>query len=152
MNSALQIIMSNDIITSYIQADYCVDKLETPIKIGQINSEVESLLNETETDSWCFITAWNPLSEELPWQENLERNNWLKKDLADYIILEGEGRDPKGEWQPERSFLVLGISKQDAKAFAVKHRQRAIVFGRKGKPAELLETLGFPLAECQEDV
>lgn len=90
---------------------------------------------------WCFITAWNPLSKEISLQENLERNNQLRKDLAKYKILEGEGKDPKGEWQPEKSFFVLGIKQNDAESLARKYSQRAIVFGRKGKPAELLEIL-----------
>lgn len=131
--------MSNDIITSYNKADYCVDKFETPIKIGQINSEVEGLLNKSHTDSWCFITAWNPMSEEFSLQENLEKNESLRSDLSEYKILEGEGRDPNGEWQAERSFLVLGISKKDAESIAKKYHQRAIVFGRKREEAKLLE-------------
>lgn len=81
------------------------------------------------------------MSEELSPQENSKRNKQLKKDLAQYKIFEGEGRDPKGEWQPERSFLVMGITKTDAEILAKTYRQRAIVFGEKGKPAELLETI-----------
>lgn len=90
--------MSNDIQAFYNQTDYFVDEFKKPIKIGQINAEVEELLNQYSVDSWCFITAWNPMSEELSLQENSKRNKQLKEDLAQYKILEGEGGDPKGEW------------------------------------------------------
>lgn len=133
--------MSDDILIAYNQTEYFVDEFDKPIQIGQTNAEVEELLNQYNVDSWCFITAWNPMSVELTLQENLERNNQLKEDLSQYKIFAGEGSDPKGEWQPERSFLVLGISKNNAEGLAEKYRQRAIVFGEKGKPAELLETI-----------
>ncbi len=135
--------MEDEIITSYKQADYRVDNFETAIKIGRINRELEQLLEQHEVRLWCFITAWNPLSEVFNFQENADRNDQLRKDLANYKIFEGEGSDPNGEWQSEKSFLVLGILPCEAKSFARKYRQRAIVCGEKGKPAELLETM-FP--------
>lgn len=133
--------MTKDLLDSYKQAEYHVDTFDNPIKIGLTNDAVENLLAETEIDSWCFITAWNPLSKELPLRENLERNDQLKKDLSNYTVFDGEGRDSNNEWQPEKSFLVLGISKNKAILLAQKYCQRAIVYGEKGKPAELIETM-----------
>lgn len=133
--------MSDTLIESYNQAEYYIDEFDNPIKIGQINKDVENLLDQHKVVWWCFITAWNPLSVELSLQENQKRNDQLKLDLSSYIILKGEGRDPNGNWQPERSFLVLGISRKDAVNLAVKYNQAAIIFGEKGMPAELLDTL-----------
>jgi hypothetical protein len=145
-----QRLMSNDLLNSYNQAEYYIDGFKDPIKIGQINQDVEDLLRQNKATSWCFITAWNPLSEEIPMPENLERNKRLRKDLAKYTILAGEGRDPQGEWTPERSLLVIGISEKDAKALARKYRQRAIVFGEKGKSAELIETISTNLSPSKK--
>ena len=130
-----------DVITSYNQAEYFIDNLNKPIKVGGIHAEVEKLLKQFNVSSWCFITAWNPLSVELSADENLTRNENLKKNLAKYQIFEGEGRDSNGKWQPERSFLVIGISRKKAKELAVKFGQRAIIYGESGKSAELFETL-----------
>jgi hypothetical protein len=130
--------MDKDLIDSYRRAEYRVDGLAEPIKIGRINPAVERLLEQERAVSWCFITAWNPFSVELSGEENRKRNKKLESDLSNYVILEGEGSDPDGDWTPERSFLVLGIPREDALSLAGKYRQAAIVFGESGKPAELL--------------
>jgi predicted Rossmann fold nucleotide-binding protein DprA/Smf involved in DNA uptake len=137
-----------NIIASYNQAEYFVEGIAEPIRIGQINQGVDKLLDQFRVSSWCFVTAWNPLSVEFGKKQNLARNQALKGDLSNYQILEGEGRDINGEWQPERSFLVLGISLRTAKEIARKYGQRAIVFGQSGEPAALIETL-FTLGNCE---
>ncbi len=137
-----------DVIPSYNQAEYFIDDFDEPIKIGNIHSAIDRLVKESGVSTWCFITAWNPLSVEFSEAENAVRNEKLKAELEKYQILEGEGRDSNGEWRPERSFLVLGISKKDAKTLAAKFGQRAIIHGESGKPAELIETL-FTQGNCE---
>lgn len=138
----------SEIIESYNQAEYFVDEIGQPIRVGEINAEVENLLQKFNVSSWSFITAWNPLSVEFSAEENLQRNQKLKEDLTDYRIFEGEGRDSQGLWTPERSFLILGISRSQAKNLGVKYGQRAILFGEKNKPCELVETL-FTNGNCE---
>lgn len=137
-----------DFIDSYNQAEYNIEGIDEPIRIGRINQEVEDLLNRTRSKSWCFITACNPLSVDLSPDENIERNARLRTELAEYQIIEGEGRDPNGTWQSEKSFFVAGIKLTAAKKLATRFSQRAIVFGEKGKPAELIETL-FTEGNCE---
>ena len=137
-----------DFIDSYNQAEYHIDGIEEPLKVGSLNHEVENLLNRTASKSWCFITAWNPLSVDLSPDENTERNARLRTELAEYHVIEGEGRDPNGAWQPEKSFFVAGIKQTTAKRLATHFGQRAIVFGEKGKPPELIETL-FTEGNCE---
>ena len=130
--------MNDDLINSYTNAEYWVDEFNEPIKIGQINCEIEDLLKQNNSESWCFITAWNPMSKELPLSENRKRNNALKSDLSKYKIFEGEGRDPNGEWNAEQSFLVLDISIDNAKFLAKKYRQKAFIFAKVNKPPDLV--------------
>lgn len=137
-----------EIIESYNQAEYFIDNFNEPVRVGEIHAGVEESLKQFNVSSWCFITAWNPLSVEFPADENTVRNENLKRDLEKYQILEGEGRDSTGKWQPERSFLALGISRKDAKTLAAKFGQRAIIYGETGKPAELIETL-FTQGNCE---
>ncbi len=137
-----------NIITSYNQAEYFIDNIDEPIKIGKTHAKIEELLKQFGVSSWSFLTAWNPLSVEFSAEENIARNENLRNDLAKYQIFEGEGRDSNGEWQPERSFLVFGISRKKAKSLAVKYNQRAIIYGESGKPAELMETL-FTQGNCK---
>lgn len=57
---------------------------------------------------------------------------------AGYRCFEGEGRDPQGRWKPERSALVIGISRADAEAVGRAFGQNAIVFLTRGLPPELV--------------
>jgi hypothetical protein len=136
------------IIASYIHAEYYINGLDEPLRVGHLNSQVEDLLDRNKAKTWCFITAWNPLSVNLSPEQNKERNSKLHAELAEYFVIEGEGRDPNGAWRPEESFLVIGIKQAAAKRLATRYGQRAIVFGEKGKPAELIGTL-FTEGNCE---
>lgn len=140
--------MSEEIIQSYNQAEYFVEGFAEPIKVGKIHAGINDLVKQNKVSSWCFITAWNPLSVEFSIEENNDRNEKLSADISNYQIIQGEGRDPSGNWTPEQSFLILGISKKEAVDLAVKFGQRAIVFGETDKAAELIETL-FTEGNCE---
>lgn len=137
-----------EIIQSYNQAEYYVEGFTEALKIGEIHAGVNELLKRFGASSWCFITAWNPLSVELYLEENIKRNEELFAELQGFEIIEGEGRDPNGKWNPEQSYLALGISRKKAVDLAVKFGQRAIVFGEQNQPTELIETL-FTMGNCE---
>ena len=62
--------------------------------------------------------------------ENLQRNEGLRDDLIklDCTFYGGVGQDPSGNWPPENSFLILGISKTDAENLGRKYEQNAILW------------------------
>lgn len=122
----------------YLLAHYCVDIFDEPIKIGEFSDELESYLEKQNANCWAFITAYNPMSEVLNPEENEMRNNRLQEKIKGYHYLEGEGRDPSGEWIPERSFLILDISREKAMQLAGEFEQKAIVYGEKTGVAELI--------------
>lgn len=130
-----------DLIRLYIQAEYYVENFVEPLKIGEIHAGINELLKRSKISSWCFITAWNPLSVELSLEENTTRNEKLFAEIRDYQVIKGEGRDPNGEWTPEQSFLVVGIFRKKAVDLAVRFGQRAVLYGEINKAAELIETL-----------
>lgn len=136
------------IIASYNRTEYFINELDEPVRVGHLHSQAEYLLDRNNVKTWCFITAENPLSVNLSPDENIRRNTRLRTELAEYYVIEGEGRDPNGAWQPEKSFFVAGIKQTTAKKLATRFGQRAIVFGEKGKPAELIETL-FTEGNCE---
>lgn len=89
--------------------------------------------------TWAFITAWNPMSQPLPLQENRERAARLAAELGARAVLAGLGVPDEPGWTPEESLLVLGIGIDDAVALARRYMQRAIVAGDYGGPARLVE-------------
>lgn len=123
---------------SYLLAHYYVDIFQKPIKIGGISVEFESYMEKENTSSWAFITAYNPMSRVLSPEENISRNEDLESKIKGYPYLHGAGRDPEGEWTPERSFLILDIKLEEATALAKEFEQKAIVYGEKGGVAELI--------------
>jgi hypothetical protein len=91
-------------------------------------------------DTWAYITACNPASKELTANENNERQAQLRRELeaGGYRIYEGEGIGADPAWTPEPSFLVLGISQEDALALGTRFGQNAIVVGTSAEQAQLV--------------
>ncbi|MBT3936957.1 MAG: DUF3293 domain-containing protein [Candidatus Marinimicrobia bacterium] len=58
--------------------------------------------------------------------------------MQDYSYLFGYGKDPNGNWIPEPSFFISGISKSEASRLGKKYGQLAIVYGEINKKSELL--------------
>lgn len=90
--------------------------------------------------SWCFITAWNPKSKVLSSKENNIRNEELRKCIEnfEYPIFIGAGVGPDSSWEPEVSFLVLGVEKAVGIKWGQQFDQNAIVFGEWQSPAKLI--------------
>jgi hypothetical protein len=89
-------------------------------------------------NEWAYITAWNPYSKPTNPDRNDERHKDLLAELTDYPLFAGEGIGTDPEWEPEKSVLVLGISRQQAVSIGNKYEQNAIVFGVLNTKAELV--------------
>ena len=126
------------LIEAYQSTSFNVFEPAISIKVGQKNQLLDDLLQLHHCHSWTYITAWNPLSETQTDEINQFKNNELKQDLQHYIIFDGEGIGEGPAWKPEKSFLVLGINKEESIALGNKYRQHAIVYGEINKAPELL--------------
>lgn len=113
----------------YLETNYIVDILKQPIRINEFNQELNKLLKEQNSESWAYITAYNPFSRILSDNENKCRNKKLKSLLSNYKLYKGRGCGIDGKWPPEESFLILKISRSDALKLGKKFKQNAIVFG-----------------------
>jgi len=93
---------------------------------------------------WAFVTAANPGSRPLESEENVLRHEQLKARLADcdVVVFEGMGVPDSEGWEPEISLLVLGIGREQAVAIGRAFGQLAIVCGKPGGVAELVECDG----------
>ena len=91
-------------------------------------------------DRWLFITAWNPFSRLTTDEENALRNAALERrlDQLGYGYVHGAGVPDDGDWKPEESFLVFGVSQESAIELCDEFEQRAVVIGTRGGAAELL--------------
>lgn len=130
-----------DLLQSYKSADYHVDTSPSFIlKIGMHSPELDSIYKTSHKHTAAFITAFNPYSQELSAQENKDRNHKLEELIQslgfDYI--HGEGKCGDGDWDGEKSFLIFGISEEQASEIGKEFEQNAIVWCDKDTIPQLL--------------
>lgn len=123
------------LISAYNKTKFHVFIPAIVIEIGKRNEDLDSLLQNENV--WAYITAYNPKSKVLSEQENNLRHEHLRNKILSYKFFEGEGVGEDPNWKPEKSFLILGISKEDAISIGEEFEQNAIVIGIKGGSANL---------------
>lgn len=112
------------------------------IRVGQHEPALDDLLAQYGAEAWVFVTASNPASAHLDAAENRARNEELKRCLESLALpawYRGAGRSPTGAWDPEESVLALGIEREDALRLGRRFGQNAVVWGRVGSVAELVD-------------
>jgi hypothetical protein len=131
---------------SYTRTVFCVDDVTGRVcfRSGSVNRGLQRLLERHRARRWAFMTAWNPAAEPLAPAENDRRQNRLRHDLADFVVLPGEGIAEDPGWEPEQCLMVLGISRGKAVALGRKYGQLAIVAGARGAAAELISCAVTP--------
>jgi hypothetical protein len=131
-------MIEQKLIDAYNLTQYHVFDPEIILRIGEHSPLLDSLLDQYCQQEWAFISAFNPQSAILPDDENNLSHEQLKEAVKKYKYFEGEGVGENPPWKPERSLLVIGISKTDASNIGIAFDQNAIVVGRIYSPAELL--------------
>jgi hypothetical protein len=115
------------------------------IRVGEGEPTLDRLLGLYGARSWCFITAANPASKPLDPATNRARNQELRRALealALPALFHGAGRSPRGDWEPEPSLLALGVECAEALRLGRAFGQNAVVWGRAGGVAELIDCRG----------
>ena len=62
--------MDKFLLDAFKSTDYKALSLDITIRVGEASKKLDSLLNENNVSTFCFITAYNPLSKELNETEN----------------------------------------------------------------------------------
>ena len=124
---------------AYRNTDY-ITRVAT-LRIAERCPSMDALLRADGLETAVFLTAWNPRSQTLSKRENRRRNARMLErlhELDHHRVFTGEGRGRAGRWTPERSFLVLGMSRRDAKRLAEEFEQNAYVEYTAGGRAKLI--------------
>jgi hypothetical protein len=116
---------------------------EIDIRIGVMNPLLQELLFRNNSESWAFITACNPYSVMQNEDVNTLLNTQLELYLLEkrYVFFKGMGVGDDDSWEPEASFMVLDIRKEDAVKLGRQFKQNAIVVGVIGNAPELIDCL-----------
>ena len=120
-------------------------RAETPdgslcIRVGEVCPELDSLLVDTGHESWVYLTAYNPKGKPASNEENSRSQDRLERELREngLTFFQGAGTADIGDWRPEPSFLVLGISEKHAANLCERYGQAAVVVGMLRGNARLL--------------
>ncbi|MGH7739488.1 MAG: DUF3293 domain-containing protein [bacterium] len=111
------------------------------LQVGKPSKPLLEIYEEEGFSAAAFITAYNPRGQKISAVQNRKAQKALLEDIREkkYAFIPALGKDPKGEWDGEPSFLVFGISLKAAKDLGRKYRQNAILFaGRNGRPRLIL--------------
>lgn len=110
------------------------------IRIGEMSATLDAILQEKGETCWAYVTACNPRSAQLSSVANSERHSELRSYLLSlgFTIYPGKGVPSDPGWRPEASFLIVGITQDQAARIGVMLEQNAIVVGEVGRPAALM--------------
>ena len=126
------------LIAAYKNTRYHVFNTGITICIDENNVLLDALLSKQDAKSWAYLTAYNPFSQTFTDEANDARHRLLLQSVAAFSSFEGEGKGADESWPPEKSLLILGISKAQAIAIGNEYEQNAIVYGEAGQAAQLL--------------
>lgn len=132
--------LAPELIKAFLETDFRTDLLlddSIVLNVGKISNQLIKLHKNSNVTSSAFITAWNPHSQITSADSNARLNKALREHLfcGGFEIRPGIGQYPSGSWEGEESFLVLGMSLEDAMACGNKFEQNAIVWiGKEGVP------------------
>lgn len=119
------------LVNIYRNAEYRVaGDCPFTIHIGQPSAALSQLMAFAGVSSAALITAENPFSRLRTVEQNRVATESLLDSLqkrCDHIVV-ATGTDPSEGWPSEKSFLALGLSREDARALAVVFGQNAIVW------------------------
>lgn len=132
--------MNTALVQAYIKTKYKVPELGIEILIGKESDDLDNILKKYNVISFAFITAWNPFSRLTEKIENEGRNLELFRDLSPFTAFNGHGEGEDPRWEPEKSYFILGISKERAIELSSKYEQNAFVYGEKNQEVELIFT------------
>ena len=120
-----------DLIQAYRETDYHF--AERVLTIDKVSIEAATLIKPFAPKGGVFITAWNPMDEEVDDDDNELANIKLKEDLLSQgftvIAGYGEGTDKAtGEKHKEDSFFAYPIDEKNSLDLCIKYAQNAVVY------------------------
>ena len=125
------------LLQAYHQTNYHFG--DTLVNIDKTCSKAASLLQPFTPAGGVFITAWNPLGEELTFEDNEKANQTLKAELLKQglNIIDGYGESKDGKWR-EDSFFAYPIDKKASLKLCSTFQQNAVVYVSSDGLPELL--------------
>lgn len=127
------------IIDIYSSSIYEIYNPHIILRVWEVSKDLDALLQKHDAHEWAFITPYNPYPETLTDKQNMTRLLELQMMTVQYKSYFWEWRgDEDHPCTPERSILILGISRKEAEVIGNHFHQKAILAGVRGGPVELV--------------
>ena len=125
--------LSRTLVNSYRVAHYRVvitNSISFILKIKKKSLDLLALMEKHKLFTAVYVTAYNSQGKQTEIHVNIRAQKALSGDVRrlNLPFLDGFGEDPTGNWKKEPSFLILGISLEDAEDLGRKYGQNAIVW------------------------
>lgn len=118
-------------IQAFRETDYHVHG-DAPftLRVGEYSADLAAAQQRHRVECSVYITACNPFSDLLDDSANAERHAALGRELEQqrFAFIEGLGQHRSNEWPDEASFLVFGVTMEEAKALGTRLEQNAIIW------------------------
>ena len=124
-------VIAQSSIQAYLDTNYHVHgAMPLTLKVGIANAGLAALHKTHSVESSAYVTACNPFSQALDDSANDARQAVLVRELQQHCLtyIKGIGQHPTNGWTGEQSFLVLGLSREEARMLGARHEQNAIVW------------------------
>ena len=125
--------LSKTLVNSYRVAHYRVvitNMISFIIKIKKKSADLLLLMEKHHQYTAVYITAYNSRGKQTDRNINMRSQKALLGEIirTGLPYWDGFGEDPTGAWKSEPSFLVLGMTQEEAEALGRKYSQNAIVW------------------------
>jgi hypothetical protein len=125
--------MDATLLEHYKNTDYwfVVNDRKVTLSVGSTDSDFDTLCHGLNCKIGAFITAFNPQSRQLTFDENCERNQQLEAELVGFKGIRyfyGAGQDRSLQWPAEESFMVFGAQQQTVIDLARRYQQNAFLW------------------------
>jgi hypothetical protein len=119
------------LLSAYSETEYrVVGSLSFVLRIGYTSEPLARAHAEQQVTCSAYITACNPHSASRSDADNHRRQQALAAELTrrGLVFLPGVGQHPTNGWPGEASYLVFGLSLEEAMALGREWEQNAIVW------------------------
>ena len=124
-------VIDQSLIQAYLETNYHVrGAMPLTLNIGVTNAGLAALHTSHSVESRAYVTACNPFSQTPDDSVNDARQAVLARELHQHGLthIKGIGQHPTNGWAGEQSFLVLGLSREDARRLGARYEKNAIVW------------------------
>ena len=100
------------------------------MEVGKVCSALAAMHKRHRVDGSAFVTACNPLGEDIGEAANAERHADLGRELGHRSLanIEGIGEHPFNGHPGEASYLIFGLTLEAAKTLGARLEQNAIIW------------------------